>query len=407
MICFMLKLFDRHLAISLKKTLKSNKSIFLLGPRQVGKSTLVKETLSKSFVFDSILLQNPELRIKYERDPSRLIHEYELNGAADLIYIDEIQKVPALFDSIQYLIDEHQKKFILTGSSARKLRRQGANLLPGRLILYHLDPLMWGELGLTKDNLIPEIALSNIKNPIEYNIEESMVFGTLPEIVSVKKEQRKEILKSYSTIYLEEEIRAEAISRNVGVFSSFLQLIAFESGGNPNFTKISQETGISVITIKEYFQILVDTLIIHQLPPFIKSARRRVAKTPKYFFFDIGVKNATADVPLEDNLINIDKGSLFEHFVILEIFRRQRLNDSFKMYYWRTSTDLEVDLIIEINNKIIPIEIKSGKNIRISDLSGLNAFLDEHNVKKGYVISQDNKPYKLDDRITVVPWNYI
>jgi len=404
----MLKLFDRYLAKSLKKTLKNNKSVLLLGPRQVGKSTLVKETLSKDFIFDSILLQNPELRIKYERDPSRLIHEYELNNTTDLIYIDEIQKVPALFDSIQYLIDEHGKRFILTGSSARKIRRQGANLLPGRLILHYLDPLMWGELGLTKDNLISEIALPNVSNPVGYSMEESMVFGTLPEIISVeKKEQRKEILKSYSTIYLEEEIRAEAISRNVGVFSSFLQLIAFESGGNPNFTKISQETGISVITIKEYFQILLDTLIIHQLSPFTKSPRRRVAKTSKYFLFDIGVKNATADVPLENNLVNIDKGSLFEHFIILEMFRRQRLNDNFKMYYWRTSTDLEVDLVIETNNKIIPIEIKSGKNIRSSNLSGLNAFLDEFKLTKGFVVSQDDKPYKLDNRITVVPWNYL
>ncbi|MEK7522131.1 MAG: ATP-binding protein [Patescibacteria group bacterium] len=403
----MLKLFERHIARNLKKTLENNKSILLLGPRQVGKSTLIKEILSKSFIFDSILLQNPELRIHYEKDPSRLIHEYELDNTNNIIYIDEIQKVPALFDSIQYLIDEHKKKFILTGSSARKLRRQEANLLPGRLILHRLDPLMWGELGLTKDSLIPEITVPNISNPIGYSMDESMIYGSLPEIVSVTSEQRKEILKSYSTIYLEEEIRAEAISRNIGIFSSFLQLIAFESGSNPNFTKVSNETGISVITVKEYFQILVDTLIIHQLPPFIKSARRRIAKTPKYFLFDIGVKNATADVPLEKKLVNINRGSLFEHFIILEMFRRQRLNNNFRLYYWRTSTDLEVDLIIETNDKIIPIEIKSGKNIRMPDLSGLNAFLDEHNLKKGYVISQDLKPYKLDNRIIVIPWNYL
>jgi len=403
----MSRLFERHITNNLKRTLKNNKSIILLGPRQVGKSTLIKKILSKNFIFDSILLQNPELRIRYEKDPSRLIHEYELNNTNKLIYIDEIQKVPTLFDSIQYLIEEHKKQFILTGSSARKLRRQKANLLPGRLILHHLDPLMWGELGFTKDRLIPEIAIPNISNSVRYSMEESMVYGSLPEIISIANEQRKEILKSYSTIYLEEEIRAEAISRNIGVFSSFLQLIASESGRNPNFTKLSNETGISVITIKEYFQILVDTLIIHYLPPFIKSARRRIAKTPKYFFFDIGVKNATADVPLEKELVNIDRGSLFEHFIILEMFRRQRLNDNFRLYYWRTSTGLEVDFIVETNDKIIPIEIKSGKDIRISDLSGLNAFLDEHNLKKGYVVSQDLKPYKINDKITVIPWNYL
>lgn len=404
-----MKIFKRNLEKALKRTLDSKKSILLLGPRQVGKSTLIRNSLSKKFEFDSILLQNPALRIKYERDPSRLIHEYELKNTNNLIYIDEIQKVPALFDSIQYLIDEHKKMFILTGSSARKLRRIEANLLPGRLILHHLDPLMWGELGLTKENAISEIKVSNLSDQVIYTLEENLIFGSLPEIVSRNTStQRKEILKSYSTIYLEEEIRAEAISRNVGIFSSFLQLVAFESGTSPNFTKISNEIGLSVITIKEYFQILTDTLIIHQLPPYIKSARRRVVKTPKYYLFDIGVRNALADIPLEKELINITRGTLFEHFVILEMFRRQRLNGTFKLYYWRTSTDLEVDLIIETNDKkIIPIEIKSGKNIRIEELSGLNAFLIEHHLKKGYVITQDKKPYKLDDRITVIPWNYL
>ena len=234
-----------------------------------------------------------------------------------------------------------------------------------------------------------------------------MIFGSLPEIVSSPINIRKELLRSYSTIYLEEEIRAEALSRNIGLFSSFLQLAAYESGSNPNFTKLSNQTGISVLTIKEYYQILIDTLIIYELPPYIKNLRKRIVKSSKYYFFDIGVKNAVADIPIEKNLINIDRGSLFEHFVILEMIRRQRLNDNFRLYYWRTSTDLEVDCIIETNDKIIPIEIKSGKNIRISDLSGLNAFLDEHDLKKGYVVSQDLKPYKLDDRITVIPWNYL
>lgn len=401
-------LFNRHISKNLEQTLKYNKSILMLGPRQVGKSTLIRDILSKKFYFDSILLQNPALRILYEKDPARLIHEYELTGTADTIYIDEIQKVPALFDSIQYLIDEHHKKFILTGSSARKLRRSHVNLLPGRLILHHLDPLMWGELGFTLKNYIPEIKLPNItKHHTNFNENDCMVFGSLPEVVTVPAEQRKELLRSYSTIYLEEEIRAEAISRNIGLFSSFLQLAAYESGSNPNFASLSNQTGISVITIKEYYQILVDTLIIHQLSPFIKNTRKRIVKTPKYYFFDIGVKNAIADIPLEENLTNIDRGSLFEHFVILEMFRRQNLKNNFKLYYWRTQSGLEVDLIIETKNQIIPIEIKSGKNIRLKDLSGLNTFLDDNKLKKGYVITMDQKPYKLSDKITIVPWNYL
>ncbi|WKZ25534.1 MAG: ATP-binding protein [bacterium] len=401
-------LYTRHISRNLNQTLKNNKSILLLGPRQVGKSTLIREVLSKKHHFDSILLQNPALRIIYEKEPARLIQEYELANTADIIYIDEIQKVPALFDSIQYLIDEHHKKFILTGSSARKLRRSHANLLPGRLILQHLDPLMWGELGITIKNYIPEIGLPNIiTKDNNFSLNDCMVYGSLPEVVSIPAPQRKQLLHSYSTIYLEEEIRAEAISRNLGLFSSFLQLAAYESGGNPNFTSLSNQTGISVITVKEYYQILLDTLIIHQLPPFIKNARKRIVKTPKYYFFDIGVKNAVADIPLEANLTNIDRGSLFEHFVILEMFRRQNLKGDFKLYYWRTQSGLEVDLIIETNNKVIPIEIKSGKNIGLKDLSGLNTFLDDNKLEKGYVITTDQKPYKLSDRITVIPWTYL
>ena len=214
----MTALINRLVTKNIVKTLSGNKSVLLLGPRQVGKSTLIKEILSKNRRFDTILLQNPRLRLLYEKDPARLIQEYELEKSSKTIYIDEIQKVPALFDSIQYLIDELGKKFILTGSSARKLRRSGVNLLPGRLILHQLDPLMWAELGLIEKNLISSIGLANINKPTDYKIEDCLVFGTLPEIVGLPPKQRQALLQSYATIYLEEEIRAEALSRNVGRF---------------------------------------------------------------------------------------------------------------------------------------------------------------------------------------------
>ena len=399
-------LINRLVTKNIVKTLSVNKSVLLLGPRQVGKSTLIKDILSKNHRFDTILLQNPRLRLLYEKDPARLIQEYELEKSSKTIYIDEIQKVPALFDSIQYLIDELGKKFILTGSSARKLRRSGVNLLPGRLILHQLDPLMWAELGLIEKNLISSIGLANINKPTDYKIEDCLVFGTLPEIVGLPPKQRQALLQSYATIYLEEEIRAEALSRNVGRFGSFLQLAAQESGTNPNFAKLSNQTGISVLTIREYYQILVDTLVIHQLPPFIKNARKRLIKTPRYYFFDLGVRNALAEIPLEEKSINANKGLLFEHFVVLELFRRQRLTGNFQLYYWRTLSGLEVDLIIQTPKQLIPIEIKAAKNIRLADLSGLKAFLDEHRIKQGYVISLDEKPYRLDRNITVVPWNH-
>ena len=274
-------------------------------------------------------------------------------------------------------------------------------------MLEHLDPLMWGELGYLKDNLVPEIAMENVGDEIEFDINQNLIYGSLPELVTINENEREKLLKSYSTIYLEEEIRAEAISRNIGVFSSFLQMIAEESGGSPNFSKLASLTGMSVITIKEYFQVLSDTLITISLPAFTDSPRRRLAKTPKYYFFDIGVRNATADLPINGNILKFQKGKLFEHFVILELFRRQNVNDNFKLSYWRTQNGLEVDLIIETNNKIIPIEIKSGENISLNQLNGLNKFMEENKIKQGYVISMDKKPYKLDNKITVLPWTHI
>jgi predicted AAA+ superfamily ATPase len=397
---------NRLVANNIAKSLSGGKSVLLLGPRQVGKSTLIKEALAKNRRLETILLQNPRLRQLYENDPGRLIQEYELEKSAGIIFIDEVQKIPALFDSVQYLIDEQKKQFILTGSSARKLRRAGVNLLPGRLILHRLDPLMWAELGLAEKNLVPSIGLTNINRPSDYQLEDCLVFGTLPEIVSLNPGKRRELLQSYVTIYLEEEIRAEALSRNVGRFGSFLQLAAQESGANPNFAKLSNQTGISVLTIREYYQILTDTLVIHRLPPYIKNTRKRLTKTPRHYFFDLGVRNALAEIPLETKSVNADKGRLFEHFVVLEMFRRQHLAGNFQLYYWRTLSGLEVDLIIQTPRRLIPIEIKAAKNIRAADLSGLKAFLGEHRLKQGYVVSLDEKPYRLDQNITVIPWNY-
>lgn len=403
----MTKFLNRYSLSRLDNTLQRHKSILLLGPRQAGKSTLIRSLLSPQHQFDSILLQNPQVRLTYEQDPARLINEYKLPNTADIIFIDEIQKVPTLFDSIQYLIDEHHKTFILTGSSARKLRRSQPNLLPGRIILHYLDPLLWGELGLTKQGYLPSLHLESLNPNPHYTLEDCLVYGSLPEVTTTPPAEREELLHSYTTIYLEEEIRAEALSRNLGTFSSFLELTAQESGSNPNYAKLATQTGISPITVKEYFCVLEDTLIIHKLPPYIKKTRKRLVKTPKYYYFDIGVRNAILNLPLNPQLINANKGLLFEHFVILEIFRRQHLQKNVQLYYWRTQSGLEVDLVIDTKQDLIPLEIKAGTNIRLADLSGLSAFINQHHLDQGYVISQDSQPYQLNNQITVIPWNYL
>ena len=181
---------------------------------------------------------------------------------------------------IQYILYEKKAKFLITGSSARKLRRKGSNLLPGRVKVFHLDPLLWNEFGWIKENNIKELKIKNINKNVDYSFEKSLIFGALPGIVNLKNDSdRKDFLKAYANIYLEEEIRAEALSRKIGAFSRFLELSANESGTSPNFTKLSMESGVSMPAIKEFYNLLEDTLIVERIDPYLKNARKRSNST--------------------------------------------------------------------------------------------------------------------------------
>ncbi|SCA63514.1 Uncharacterized protein SCG7109_AQ_00120, partial [Chlamydiales bacterium SCGC AG-110-M15] len=289
----------RKLQTRISQVLGRGKSILLLGPRQTGKTTLVK--LLKPDLL--INLANPVERQAFEVDPSRLIREieglFEGKASIPLVVIDETQKVPALLDGVQYLIDEGKAQFILTGSSARKLRRDGdVNLLPGRVIVLRMDPLTVDEMA----DSLP-------------SIEEILLHGSLPEIINEQSfKNREEDLFSYVTTYLEEEVRAEALVRQMGTFSNFLKFAALESGLISNFHKLSQDVAISQPTINGYYQVLVDCLIAERIEPLSQSrTRKRLIKSPKFLIYDMGVRRVTAgegmDVP--------DKymGELFEQWV--------------------------------------------------------------------------------------------
>jgi predicted AAA+ superfamily ATPase len=345
-----------------------------------------------------------------ESNPSRMIKQLKALSSTKYVFIDEAQKVPELFDAVQYAIDEKMASFIITGSSARKLRRKGTNLLPGRVITFHMDPLSWNEFGWTSDSTIQSIGIDNINSIAEYSFNKSLIFGSLPGIVSMPDDHdRKDILKAYTHIYLEEEIRAEALSRKIGAFGRFLELAARESGTNPNMSKMSRVSGVSVPTVKEFYNILEDTLIVERLDPYSRNVRKRIVKSPRYYFFDIGVRNSLARVPFNDDLINVDRGRLFEHAVILEIIRRIRaLNKDFKVCYWRTSGGAEVDCIIDTGMEPIPVEIKAGATISMSDLRGLRSFIQSYpEVKQAYVITTGRVPEQLSEKITAVPWQYL
>jgi len=409
-----IKPYLRNLRSDLSALIKKKQSVLILGPRQTGKTTLVKEVLSsepKALIYQ---LQDPQVRFELEKDPSLIIRQLKARTDRPLVFIDEAQKVPAIFDSIQLLLDEKIANFIITGSSARKLRRKGVNLLPGRIKIFRLDPLLWNEFGWTEplqSKLTGVFPVENFNRLKNFTFEQSLIYGSLPGIVAAPDNtERKEMITTYTHIYLEEEIRAEALSRKIGAFGRFLELAAHESGTNPNLTKLSLESGVSVPTIKEFFAILEDTLIVEKVEPFLKNARKRILTSPRYYFFDLGVRNAMARVPLTEDLLNVEKGKLFEHAVILEIIRRIRsLKLDYRVYYWRTSGGAEVDCVIDTGTEVVPIEIKSGKSVRLSDVKGLSSFIESYAklVKRAYVITDGRLPEKLNDMITAVPWRYL
>ncbi len=401
----------RNLEQQIKKLIKNQQSALIFGARQTGKTTLVKQCLLQQPNTVNYPFQNPEIRQEMETNPSRIIKQLSIYKEKPCVFIDEAQKVPEIFDSVQYLIDEQKANFIITGSSARKLKRKGMNLLPGRIKTFRLEPLLWNEFGWIKEQLLGIFKIQNLNAVSSYTFEQSLIYGALPGIVSLSDNtERKEILTAYSHIYLEEEIRAEALSRKIGAFGRFIELAAQESGTNPNLTKLSLESGVSIPTIKEFYNILEDTLVIEKVEPYLKNARKRILSSPRYYFFDLGVRNALARVPLTENLINAEKGKLFEHAIILEIIRRIRtFNLDYKIYYWRTGGGAEVDCIIDTGSTIIPIEIKASARVTLSELRGLISFIDSYKkqVKHAYVVTNGRVPEKLTDKITAIPWRFI
>ncbi|MEA1937103.1 MAG: ATP-binding protein [Patescibacteria group bacterium] len=401
------KVLFRYLDKEIAAVIRKRQSCLILGPRQVGKTTLVDFCLRKEKNVIKFPLQNPSVRIELESDPGLLVRTVETEKIKPIVFIDEAQKVPEVFDAVQYLIDDKKAQFILTGSSERKLRKAGVNLLPGRIKHFYLNPFLWGETGLIKENYIDFLKIKNVNKNKGYSFEESLIFGSLPQIVTAPKSERKNLLQSYSEIYLEEEIRAEALSRKIGAFSRFLELAAIESGTAPNFSKLSQQSGVSQPAIKEFYNILEDTLVAERVDPFLKNACGRIMSSSRYYFFDLGVRNALARLPLEKGLVNAQKGILFEHAVMLEIIRRVRaLNKNYKINYWRTRAGAEVDCVIDMGAKAIPIEIKASKNVSLSKIRGLKSFLDDHKkiAKQGYVIIMGERKEKLADNITAIPW---
>ncbi len=380
---------NRQIEGPLRHSLERSKSVLLLGPRQTGKTTLLNR-----LNYDLLIsLVKPSTRQRYEKDVSLLEKEIEslptLPGKElATVCLDEIQKVPSLFDAVQDLIDRKKAKFILTGSSARKLRRgPSVNLLPGRVVSMHLDPLSLVEA--------PDLSL-----------ESRLMFGELPGIVQTKLSEDKEAdLRSYVTTYLEEEVRAEALVRSLASFARFLELAASESGKTINFSKLSQEIGVAHTTIMSYYEILEDCLIVERVEPWTQSkTRKKLTKAQKYLFFDSGVRRAAAGEP--PALLPSRAGDYFEEWVGLQLIRLTRdAPVPTRVHFWRDPDGPEVDWVLHRGEELIPLEVKWTEAPSNRDAKHLKIFFEEYpTAKRGYVVCRTPRPFRLLPSVTALPW---
>jgi predicted AAA+ superfamily ATPase len=382
----------------------------LFGARQTGKSFLLRAIApSKALVIN---LQDPRERQRYERTPGTLAAELEARKDRRLVVcIDEIQKVPGLLDDIQYLFDRFPARFdfFVTGSSARRLRAGAANLLPGRAHSFRLFPVIAPERTDTGVSAIlpPLPVLPTNRGFPAAPIEDLLVWGSLPGITAEPVARRALTLSTYAEVYLEEEIRREAVVRDVGAFSRFLGVAASESGSVMNLAGLSQESGVPVATIRTFYQVLVDTFVGTWIGPYGRSGRKEILSTPRFLFFDLGARNAAAGVPLSRDLLKIAAGSLFEQWVLLELVARSAyLGRGHRVSFWRTRHGAEVDAVVETPRRDIPIEVKWTENPRPTDARHLELFLDAYpqRAKRGFVVCRVARARKLTDRVTALPW---
>ncbi|MFN2396837.1 MAG: ATP-binding protein [Bacteroidales bacterium] len=351
-------------------------SFFLWGARQTGKSTLLSRRYKNHLYIDLLLSDVFE---RYNRNPG-LLREVVMDGAQPVI-IDEIQRIPALLHEVQWLIVNTGVKFILSGSSPRKILKSGTNLMGGRALRYELYPLIKEE--------IPDFDLLRALN-----------HGLLPRHYLSERPQK--LLSAYIGSYLQDEIIAEAKIRNIASFTRFLEIAAFSNGEMVNYSNIGSDCGVSPPTVREYFQILEDTLIGRFVPSFQKKPKRRIIQSPRFYYFDVGIANYLLK---RGNILPGSEtfGKAFEHYIYHEIYAHRHYTQSdYPISYWRTTSGLEVDFIL--GDHEVAIEVKATTNASARHLKGLKSFADEYTVKRKILVSLDPLPRKTGD-IEILPWS--
>lgn len=356
----------------------SDESHFLWGPRQTGKSTLLHERFSKKTYYDLLLADEFE---RLNRNPTLMRKEIlARSNVRDMVIIDEIQLIPLLLGEVQWLITNHNVPFTLCGSSPRKLKRTAANLLGGRAMKLELFPLVYPEID-------------------DFDLLRALNHGLLPK--HYIKNDPQNLIQAYVGTYLREEISAESVVRNLPAFGRFLEVAAFSNGSVPVYKNIAQECGVSPPTVKEYFQILEDTMIGRFLPSFQKRPKRRVFQSPKFYYFDLGIANHLLKRKIVEPGNEIF-GHVFEHFIFQELVAYIHYSgQDTSLSYWHTTSQLEVDFIL--GDHEVAIEVKGTPEVKVNHCRGLNAFSEEYKTKNKIIVSLDKRPRKEGD-IFILPW---
>lgn len=340
-----------------------DEGMFLFGARQVGKSTLLKQRFPQAVYID---LLNSDLRKRFKQSPALFKEMLVKYPAETLVIVDEIQKVPELLDEVHSLMVDHGLFFILSGSSARKIKKSGANQLGGRAIPEALYPLVSAEIT-------------------DYDLDRAIQNGMIPRHYTVQNAKNR--INAYVTLYLKEEIIEEAAVRNVDDFERFMEVAAISDGEIINYENIATDCGVSANTVKSYFQILYDSLIGYEIPAYRKVIKRRLTQAPRFYYFDVGVANYLMHRhQLEPG--TPEYGHAFEHLVMQEIIAYLGYKGELdQLSYWHAYTGEEVDAVI--GDARIAIEMKSTEDVQRKHLSGLKDFSEEHPDAKLILVSRD------------------
>lgn len=373
----------KNLKRILKLKLPHKQSAFLWGARKTGKTTYLKEKFPNSLVYDFL---KTDLFLEVSKNPA-LLREWILAKEEAVlkkpIILDEVQKIPQVLDEVHWLIENKDLNFILCGSSARKLKKGHANLLGGRAWRYELYPLVSQEIE-------------------KLDLLRALNHGLIPMHYLQNDEDCKKSLKAYVQDYLREEIFAEGLARNIPAFSRFFDAFGYSHGELTNYLNIARECGVDSKTVKEYYQILIDTLLAIRVEPFKKRQSRQViTKASKYYMFDVGVAGYLTKRHIVEQK-GPEFGKAFEHFILMELTAyRSYSGKDFPIHFWRTKTGLEVDFVLGAGG--VAIEVKGTKRIDKKDAHGLEAFIQAYSPKKSIIVCNERNS-RIYDKIEILPW---